>query len=87
MCLSISSDSSGTIEVIIINRGTITVSEMLMHHVLIIWTWTFIQGHTYLNHGNNECVIISETDQAIPIKFAVTIVQLKVDMTIASPMT
>ena len=40
-----------------------------------------------LNHENNECSIISETIQAMPITFAVNIVRLKVYMTIASPMT
>ena len=38
---------------------------------------------------NNICLIISETIQEMPIKFAVKIVRLKVDniMIIASPMT
>ena len=35
--------------------------EMGMHQVLIILTLTFIQGHTYLDHTNNKCMIISET--------------------------
>ena len=60
---------------------------MGMHHVLIILTLSFTQGHTDLNHENNKCLIISETIAAMPIKFAVKIVQLKVFMTIASPMT
>ena len=30
----------------------------------------FIQGHSYLNHETNKCSIISETVQAMPIKFA-----------------
>ena len=34
-----------------------------------------------------KCSIISETIQAMPIKIAVKIVQLKVYMTIARPMT
>ena len=90
MCVSVSlaSYSSETIEVIIIIRlGTVTASDMLMHHVLIILTLTFIQGHTDLNHENNTCLIMSETIQAMPIKFAVKVVRLKVDMAIASPMT
>ena len=57
-----------------------------MHHVLIIVTLTFTQGHTYLNH-EKKSLIISETIQAMPITFAVQIVQLKVYMTTASPMT
>ena len=40
-----------------------------MHHVLIILTLTFIQGHIALNHENKNCLIISETIQAMPIKF------------------
>ena len=46
-------------------------------------TLTFIQGHTYLNHEDNKYMIISETIQAMPIKFAVKII----NMTIVSPMT
>ena len=44
------SDSSGTIEAIIIKLGKVTASDMRMHHMLIILTLTFIQGHTDLNH-------------------------------------
>ena len=58
-----------------------------MHHVSIILTLTFIQSHTDLNHKNNKCLIISETIQAMPTKFAVKTVQLNVYRTIASPMT
>ena len=47
-----------------------------MHHVLIILTLTFIQGHIDLNHENNKCSIISEIFQALPIKFFVQIVRL-----------
>ena len=39
-----------------------------MHHVLIILTLTFIWGHTDLNHKNNS-FIVSDTIQAMPIKF------------------
>ena len=54
-------------------------SKMQMHHVLIILTLTFIQGHT---------LITSETIKAMPITFAVKVVrQQKVYMIIASPMT
>ena len=38
------------------------------------------QDHTDLNHENNKGLIISETIQAMPIRFAVKIVQLKVYM-------
>ena len=84
VCVSLASDSSATIEVIIIKLGTVTASDMPMHHV------TFIHGRTDLNHENNKwlIVIVSETSQAIPIKFsAVKIVRLRVYMTIASPVT
>ena len=72
MCLSLASDSSETVEVIIIKLGKVTASDMKMHHVLIILS--FIQGHTYLNHENNICSIISETVEAMPIMSAVKIV-------------
>ena len=75
--LSLASDSSETIEVSFIKLGTVIASDMVMHHVLIIWTLTFIEGHTNLNHENNKCSIISETVQAITITFAVKVVRLK----------
>ena len=78
VCLSLASDSSETVEVIIMKLSTVTASDMRMQHVLIIMTLTFSQGHTDLNHENNKCLIISETVQAMPITFAVKIVQLKV---------
>ena len=80
MCLfvSLANDSLETVEVIIVKLGTDTDSDMGMHHVLLILTLPFIQGHTDLNHENNQCSIISETVQAMPIKFAVKIVWLKV---------
>jgi hypothetical protein len=71
-------DSSEIINVIIIKLGTVTASDVRMHHVLIILILTFIQGHSDFNHENNKCLIISETMQAMPIKFAVKVVQLKV---------
>ena len=61
VCLSLASHSSETTEVIIIIKlGTVTASDMLMHHVLIILTLTFMQGHTGLNHENKKCLMISE---------------------------
>ena len=47
-------DSSETIEVINIKLGMVTASVIVMHHVLIILTLTFIQGQTDLNHKNND---------------------------------
>ena len=67
----LASDSLATIKVIIIKVGMVTVSDMRIHQVLIILTLTFIQGHTDLNHENNKYLIILETVQAMPIKFAV----------------
>ena len=49
---------------------------MRMHHVLSILTLTYIQGHTDRNRENDKCSIISETVQALPIKFDVKIVRL-----------
>ena len=54
MCLFLASDSSKTIEVIIIKLGTVTASDMRRHHVLIMLTLTFVQGLTDLNHENNK---------------------------------
>ena len=60
-------------------------------HVLIISTsLIFIQanqGHIYLSHENNKYLIIAEAIKAMPIKFAVKTVRLKVHITIASQMT
>ena len=75
------------VEDIILKLGTVTVSVTRMHHMLIILTLTFIQSHTDRKHENNKCLIISETNQAMPITFAVKIVRLKVYMTTTSPMT
>ena len=52
--VSLVSDSSQIIEVIIIKLGMVIASDMVMHRVLIILTLTFIQGHTDLNHENNK---------------------------------
>ena len=78
VCVSLASDSSETIEVLIIKLGTVTASDTRLHHVLIIFTLTFTQGHTDLNHENIKCFIISETVQTMPINFAVKITRLKV---------
>ena len=78
MCLSLASDFSESIEVIIIKFGTVTASDMIMYHVLVILTLNFIQGHTALNREHNTCSIISENVQTIPITLAVMIVQLRV---------
>ena len=53
-CVPLANDSSDTVEVIIIHLGTVTTSDMRIHHVLIILTLTIIQGHTDLNHENDN---------------------------------
>ena len=67
VCLSLASDSSEAVAVIIVKLGTVTASDMRMHHVFIILILTFIQGHADLYHEkkNPTCLIISETIQAI----------------------
>ena len=53
--LSLASDSSDTIiKVIIIKFGTMTASDMIMHHVLVILTLIFIQGQTDIIQ--NTCI-------------------------------
>ena len=42
VCVSLSSDSSETFEVLVIKLGTVGASDMLMHHVLIIVILTLI---------------------------------------------
>ena len=79
VCVSLASDSS--------KLGAVTASDMRMNHVFIILTLTFIQGHTYLKRENNRGSIISETFQAMAIRFAVKIVRQKVYITFTSPMT
>ena len=60
VCVSLASDSSETIEVIIIIKlGTVTASDMVMHHVLMILTLAFIQGHTELNDEHNKGQILT----------------------------
>ena len=44
VCVPVS-DSSKTIEVIFVKLGTVSTSDMRMHHMLIILTLAFIQGH------------------------------------------
>ena len=47
VCVFIASDSSGAIEVIIIKHGTLSASDMVMLHVIIILTLVFKQGHIF----------------------------------------
>ena len=59
VCVSIVSDFSETVEVIIIKRVMGTASDMVRHDVFIILTWTFIRVTQILIM--NKCSIISET--------------------------
>ena len=70
---SLASDSSETIDVIIITLSIVTASDMVMHHVLIILTLTFIESHMDLIIKIRKCSIISHTVQAIPITVAAKI--------------
>ena len=49
MRVSLASDSWETAQVIIVKLGMVTTSDMGMHHVLIIFTLTFTEGHIDLN--------------------------------------
>ena len=59
LCVSLASNSSETVEVIIVKLGTVTASYMIMHHMLIILTLTFIRDHTNLNYYISKCFIIA----------------------------
>ena len=45
VCVSFASDSLETVNALVIKLGTVTASDTRMHHVLLILTLTFIQGH------------------------------------------
>ena len=47
VCLSLTSDSSEIVEVLIIKLGTVTATDMRMDHVFIILALTFIQGRLF----------------------------------------
>ena len=78
VCVSL--HSSETIKVLIIKLGKVrvTASNMVLYHMLLILTLTYIHGHTDLNHENNTCLIISETVPSNPHHVAVKIVKPKV---------
>ena len=56
VCVSLTSDSS---ETTLIKLGRVPSSDMRMHHVLIIFTLTYIQGLTELLRKNNKSSISS----------------------------
>ena len=74
MCVCSSQAIPRKLGVDIVKLGTVTATDMRMHLVLSILTLSFIQGHTDLDHENTKCLIILETIEAMPIKFAVKIV-------------
>ena len=57
--VSLTSNYSETVEIIITKPGTVTASDASSHHVLILLTLTFIQGLTYLKHENKKCSIMT----------------------------
>ena len=59
--LSVASCISETSEAIAIKFDLVTASVTGMHHMLIIFTLTFIQVHKDLNHETNKCSTVSET--------------------------
>ena len=65
VCVSVlASDSSETVEVTTIKLGTVTATDMRMHHVLML-TLTFIQGHTDLNHGQKMFEKTNQNSQEV----------------------
>ena len=74
----VASHISETSEVNALTFDKVTTWVTGMHPVLTILTLTFAKGHTYLNHENDKCSIISKSVQEIPIHFAVKIVRRKV---------
>ena len=66
VCLPLASDSAETINVIIIKLGMVTTSDMIMHCVLVILTLTFVQGHTDLNHENNNVPLFQKVFKQCP---------------------
>ena len=73
--LSLASDSSETIKVIIIKLGMETAWGMRMHHFYINYD---IDINSRSHRSYTNCLITSETFQAMPIKFTVKIVWRKV---------
>ena len=68
LCVRPSEPIPRNLLVIIVKIGTVTASDMGMHHILIELTFTFIQGYIDQNHENNKCSIISEFIQTMPMR-------------------
>ena len=75
VCPSVASRISETSELIAIEFHTVTASVTRMLHMLIVLTLTFIQGHIIMKIID---LIISETVQAILMKFTLNIFSQKV---------
>ena len=50
VCVSVASDSSETIEVIIIKLGMVTASDMVMHHMLIVDLDLYSRSHILIRN-------------------------------------
>ena len=50
----LANDSSETVEVSIVKLGTVTAAYMLMHHVFIILTLTFLDGVQLLDRRTRD---------------------------------
>ena len=71
---------SETIEVTIIKLGTVTASDInatRANYIDLDLHSRINTDYIDFNHENNKCSIISEIVQAVPIKFVVKIVRLK----------
>ena len=76
VCVSLASDTSKTVEVIIIKLGAVTASDNYENASRV--TYIDLDLHSSsLNHEYNKCSVISKTVQTMPIKFAVKRVRLK----------
>ena len=87
MRVCVVSASSETIEVIIVKLGTVTATDMGMHHVLIILTVTFKVTSILILKINKCLIIFRNYSSNAHYVCSEDSHRLKVYMTIASPMT
>ena len=90
VCVSLASDSSE----FLLKSSSSNLARWLpqtwgayMHYARVNYIDLDLHSRSHQNQENKKGLIISETIQTIPIKFAVKIVRLKVYMTLASLMT